>query len=72
MIKVCSDDCCSAVYHNIPKKKKRCDNCDSRLVLINEKTYIKKYINEFFQYDFRTGELVTVKEMKSKFLILNM
>lgn len=55
-IKVCVDPHCEAVYHNIPKKQTRCLDCDGWLISINEKTYWKKYANNFFQYDYTTQE----------------
>jgi hypothetical protein len=56
-IKLCGDPHCDAIYHNIPKKITACNDCNGRLIEINEKTYFKKYYNYFFQYDFLTGNL---------------
>ena len=57
IIKVCPDPQCEAVWHNIPKKHTRCNDCDGRVMHINEETYWKKFANNYFQYDFETGEI---------------
>jgi len=55
-IKICGDPHCEAIFHNTPKCKTRCKNCDGRLIIINEKTFYKKYSQSYFQYDFVTEE----------------
>lgn len=57
MIKVCIDPSCEAVYHNCPKQETRCKDCNGLIVMINEKTYWKKFWCNFFQYDFKTEEM---------------
>ena len=57
--KVCLDPCCQEVALNCPVKTTRCKNCGSRLIIINQKTYEEKYKNDFFQYDYLTGERIT-------------
>ncbi len=59
-LKVCIDPGCEEVAFNIDKKETRCRNCNGRLVEINQKTYDKKFINNFFQYDYRDGKLLTL------------
>lgn len=61
-IKVCPDPGCGAVWHNIPKKYTKCNDCGGRLIIINKKTYSKKFINNFFQYDFETGNYYTLQQ----------
>lgn len=56
LIKVCGDPHCDAVFHNVPKSYTKCNDCGGRIMLINEKTYWKKYSNNYFQYDFQNGE----------------
>ena len=55
-IKVCPDPSCEAVWHNIPKTYTKCNDCGGRVMLINENTFWKKFSNNWFQYDFQTGE----------------
>lgn len=66
LIKVCGDPQCEAVWHNIPKEHTTCNDCGGRVMLINEITYKKKYINNFFQYDFLTGDLLHNIDEKKK------
>jgi hypothetical protein len=54
LIKVCGDPQCEAIWHNIPKSETKCQDCGGSLIIINEETYEKKYIDNFFQYDFPT------------------
>jgi hypothetical protein len=54
IIKICVDPCCEAIYHNIPKKVTHCFDCNGNLIVINEQTYLKKFSNNFFQYDYNT------------------
>ena len=63
MIKVCINPCCEEVAHNIEKKETRCRNCDMVMVEIDDNTYYRKYINNFFQIDYSTGERVTPQQM---------
>ena len=56
IIKVCPDPACEAVYHNCPKKHTKCNDCGGRIMQINEKTYWRKFSNNWFQYDFKTME----------------
>lgn len=51
MIKVCVDPQCEAVYHDIDKKQTRCKDCGGWIIEINKKTYLKKYKENWFQYD---------------------
>jgi|JI9StandDraft_1071089.scaffolds.fasta_scaffold408198_1 hypothetical protein len=62
--KVCLDPCCQEVALNCPVKTTRCKNCGSRLIIINQKTYEEKYKNDFFQYNYLTGERVTTSMEK--------
>jgi len=57
-IKVCINPHCEEILHNCPKKFTRCKNCDGILVEINQKTYLKKFSRNYFQYDFTTGDFV--------------
>lgn len=56
IIKVCPDPGCEAVWHNIQKSYTKCNDCGGRVMLINEKTFWDKFSNNWFQYDFQTGE----------------
>ena len=56
LIKVCGDPHCEAIWHNIPKNITRCNDCGGRVMIINQDTFMKKYANNYFQYDFNTGE----------------
>jgi hypothetical protein len=58
IIKVCPDPNCDSVYHNVPAKATKCLNCDGWIIKINENTYKKKFIQNFFQYDYITNELI--------------
>jgi len=51
-IKICGDPHCEAIFHNIPKKVTHCADCYGNLIVINKKTYKKKFINNYFQYNF--------------------
>lgn len=53
-IKICPNPQCEAIYHNIPKKITNCVDCDGNIIEINEKTYNKKFVDYFFQYDYQT------------------
>jgi hypothetical protein len=54
--KVCGDPHCEAIFHKIPKEVTRCTECGGRVIIINAETYKRKYANNFFQYDYTTGE----------------
>lgn len=54
MIKICGDPCCEAIFHNVEKKNKKCNDCGGRIILINDDTYKKKYASNFFQYDYKS------------------
>lgn len=56
LIKVCPDPGCEAVWHNCPKKHTKCNDCGGNIMQINEDTFWKKFSNNWFQYDFETGE----------------
>jgi len=58
MIKVCINEHCDEVAHNIKQSEKRCRNCNGILVKINQKTYEDKFSKNWFQYDYETGELI--------------
>jgi hypothetical protein len=61
MIKVCINPNCEEVAHFIDKSETHCRNCGSRMLAINDKTYEEKYKSNFFQYDYRTGEIYRQK-----------
>lgn len=56
MVKVCIDPSCNEVAHNIEKKETRCRTCNGIMVRINEKTYLKKFSDNFFQFDYLTDK----------------
>jgi hypothetical protein len=56
VIKVCLDDQCSEVAHFIERSEKHCRNCGKTMIAINWQTYEKKFADEYFQYDYRTGD----------------
>ena len=58
IIKVCPDPTCEQVHHNCDKKASYCSNCGHRIMEINEKTYLKKFVRNPFQVDFKTDERV--------------
>ena len=55
LIKVCPNPNCEAVWHKIPKSHTKCNDCNGNVMLINESTYWSKFSNNWFQYDFETG-----------------
>lgn len=65
VLKVCINPHCDAVAHNCLKKETHCRDCDLGLVEIDKETYQKKYINNYFQYDYSndTGDIVTPAKM---------
>jgi hypothetical protein len=54
LIKICPDPHCDTIYHNCTEKDKKCKNCGGTIKMINEKTFFKKYINHFWQLDYKT------------------
>jgi len=54
LIKKCPDFGCDAIYHNCKKSDKKCKDCGGSIKMINKKTFMKKYVNWFFQYDYHT------------------
>lgn len=56
-IKICPNPHCEAIYHNIQKKVTKCIDCNFNIIIINKKTYYKKFYNYFFQYDYNTMNL---------------
>jgi hypothetical protein len=65
VLKVCIDPHCDAVAHNCDKKETHCRDCNGGLVEINKETYIAKYINNYFQYDYSndSGDVVSPAKM---------
>jgi hypothetical protein len=61
MIKVCIDPQCEEVAHNCENKETHCRSCNGRLIAISVDQYSKKFKNNFFQYDYTTGELYRPK-----------
>lgn len=57
LIKVCPNPNCEAVWHNIIKKHTKCNDCATNIIIVNEKTYWKKFSNNWFQYDFISGNI---------------
>lgn len=53
-IKVCPDPQCDAVFHNIPKNITKCEDCNGNIMEINKKTFFKKFVNQWFQYDYQS------------------
>jgi hypothetical protein len=62
LIKVCPNPQCEAVWHNIPKSYTKCNDCGGRVMLINTDTYHQKFANNWFQYDFNTGEYFRIEK----------
>jgi hypothetical protein len=56
LIKKCPDSGCDAIYHNCKESDKKCKDCGGSIKMINKDTFMKKYANWFFQYDYQTGE----------------
>lgn len=56
MIKACPNPNCDAVFHNCIVSNRYCLDCRTRIMRINEETFFKKFSNNFFQYDYQTGE----------------
>lgn len=54
-VKVCGDPGCEAVFHNVPKSATKCSDCGGRIMTINESTFWRKFSNNYFQYDYLTG-----------------
>lgn len=66
-IKVCTNPNCEEIAHNIEKEEKRCRNCGFLMVEINQETYLKKYSKWFWQYDYKTGNLHTSRQILKEF-----
>jgi hypothetical protein len=64
VLKVCPNPHCEAVFHNCDKKKTKCLNCDGNIIEINQKTYLKKFSDWFFQYDYETFEYYRPEKIK--------
>jgi hypothetical protein len=62
LIKVCPNPQCEAVWHNIPREYTKCNDCGGRVMIINLDTYEKKFSNNWFQYDFNTGEYFRIEK----------
>ena len=58
MTKVCIDPGCEEVPHNIEKKETRCRTCNGILVRINAETFEKKFAQNFFQFNYATGDQI--------------
>jgi hypothetical protein len=56
IIKVCVRPGCEAVFHNVPKKETKCNDCGGRVIIINDSTYWAKFASSWFQYDYVTME----------------
>lgn len=65
VLKVCIDPNCDSVAHNCMKSETHCRECNSGLVEINKECYMKKFINNYFQYDYSNdmGDIVTPSKM---------
>jgi hypothetical protein len=63
MIKKCPDPGCETIYHNCTEKDKKCLNCGGSIKMINESTFLRKYKNWFFQYDYVTDEIFRPYEL---------
>lgn len=66
VIKVCPDPGCEAVWHNCPRKETRCKDCGGWIMKITAEWYIKKFSNNFFQYDYLTHELFRPTQTTTK------
>lgn len=64
-LKVCINTQCEEVAHNCDKQETRCRNCNMLLCRIDKTTYMSKYINNCFQYDYSndSGTIVTPMQM---------
>jgi hypothetical protein len=69
LIKVCPDPGCEAVWHRVPKSYTKCNDCGGRIMLINETTYWSKFSNNWFQYNFLTGEIFRPEKQSLQLLI---
>jgi hypothetical protein len=69
MIKVCPDPNCEAVFHNCAKNQTKCADCGGNIMKVNEETYWKKFSNNWFQYNTKTGEIFRpVKQIKQTYI----
>lgn len=69
LIKICVDPQCEAIYHNIPKKVTKCNDCSGRVIIINQKTYWTKFSKNFFQYDFKTKDFYRPEKKQKQFFL---
>lgn len=63
IIKVCPNPTCESVFHNCEKKACYCENCGHRIMEINEKTYLKKFVRNAFQFDFKSKDKVFPEDL---------
>lgn len=56
VVKVCPNPHCEEIAHNFPKGKVHCRNCGSTMMGVSKDTYQKKYVRNFFQYDYSKAE----------------
>ena len=63
IIKICPDPTCEQVHHNCQKKASYCTNCGHRIIEINEKTYLLKFIKNSFQVDFKTDKKISPEDL---------
>jgi len=61
LIKVCINSNCGEVYHNCAKKDTRCPNCGMYMGRINQSTYLKKFSDQYWQFDYQTKEIYRPK-----------
>lgn len=71
MIKVCPDPHCEAVYHFAEKQDRYCLDCGGTIKKINESTYFKKFANNWFQYDYRTGDVWRLSQQNEDLILFN-
>lgn len=57
-VKVCGNPCCEEIAFEIEKSETRCRNCNGRMISINKQTYLKKFTTNYFQYNYKTGDLI--------------
>lgn len=64
VIKICINPHCDAVAHNCDRKETPCRDCGFRLVKINIATYLKKFRDNYFQYNYDNNALLTSLEIR--------
>lgn len=62
-IKKCPNPYCDAIYHNIPKKVTKCNDCGGNIIQINLSTWKQKYQDWYFQYDYLTMDYYHPKQL---------